>query len=96
MARQTIVTVTDDIDGTEGAQTVTFGYDGQTWEIDLGTKNYGKFTSTFAPFVTAARRAPGSGPRRASRPVRDRRNSAVVRQWARETGIKLSERGRIP
>ena len=97
MAKQTIVTVTDDIDGTEGAETAAFGYDGQAWEIDLGKENRDKFTSDLAPFVAAARRAPSSGSRRRSpRSADARHDSAAVRAWARENGITLSDRGRIP
>ena len=97
MAKQKIVTITDDIDGSEGAQTVAFGLNGQSWEIDLGKKNRDKFTRGLAPFVAAARRAPSTGTRRrSSRSPGERHNSASVRAWARENGIKLSDRGRIP
>ncbi|MGO9080423.1 MAG: histone-like nucleoid-structuring protein Lsr2 [Streptosporangiaceae bacterium] len=100
MSRQTIVTITDDIDGTGGAQTVTFGYEGQAWEIDLGPKNYEEFMGGIAPYMAAARRASGNGSasrrRGAPRPASPRHDSAAVRQWARENGVQLSERGRIP
>ena len=35
MAQQTIVTLTDDIDGSEATETVSFGLDGRICEIDL-------------------------------------------------------------
>ena len=39
MARQTTVTVTDDLDGSANAKEVTFGWDGSWWTIDLNAKN---------------------------------------------------------
>lgn len=97
MAKQTIVTITDDIDGSEGAETVAFGLNGQAWEIDLGKENRDKLARDLGSFVAAARRASGSGSRRiSSRPAGVRHSSAAVRAWARENGIKLSDRGRIP
>jgi type I restriction enzyme M protein len=53
---QVRVTLTDDIDGTEGAQTVTFALDSETWEIDLGKQNRDRLTRDLAPFIAAARR----------------------------------------
>src|SRR3954447_4766959 len=38
VAQRTMVIITDDIDGTEGAETVTFGLDGAQFEIDLAQK----------------------------------------------------------
>jgi hypothetical protein len=35
MAKKTVVTLTDDIDGSEGAETVEFGIDGFLYSIDL-------------------------------------------------------------
>ena len=48
--------ITDDIDGSEEAQTVTFGLDGQTWLINLGKKNRDKFRRDLAPYIAVARR----------------------------------------
>lgn len=58
---QVRVTLTDDIDGTDGAQTVTFALDGETWEIDLGKQNRDRLTRELAPFIAAARRVAKSG-----------------------------------
>lgn len=38
MARQETVTLTDDIDGGKADETVTFGLDGASYEIDLHSK----------------------------------------------------------
>ena len=39
MAKNVSVIVTDDLDGSENAETVSFGFDGVTYEIDLAKKN---------------------------------------------------------
>ena len=37
------VVVTDDLDGSPGAETVSFGVDGHSYEIDLSEKNRAGF-----------------------------------------------------
>ncbi len=39
MVKQTIVTVTDDLDGFANAKEVTFSLNGESWSIDLSAKN---------------------------------------------------------
>ena len=39
MAKQTTVTVTDDLDGSANAKEVTFSLNGGSWTIDLSAKN---------------------------------------------------------
>ena len=39
MAQRTQVILVDDIDGSEATQTVTFGIDGVTYEIDLNEEH---------------------------------------------------------
>lgn len=46
MAKKVTVTLVDDFDGSGAAdETVEFGLDGVTYEIDLSTKNATKFVS---------------------------------------------------
>jgi hypothetical protein len=97
MARNISVVFTDDLDGSEGADAVRFGLDGVSYEIDLGEGNRAKLEGDLAPFIAAARR-PGRESRRRGAGVHagpvsvDR---AAVRVWARESGLGISERGRI-
>lgn len=96
MAKTTVVTVTDDIDGSGGAETVTFGLSGQDYEIDLSAKNLKKFQKSLQPFIDSGRRASRAG---AVRPVPGkaaRNNSGAIRAWAAGQGLAVSERGRIP
>jgi hypothetical protein len=102
MAKQTIVTLVDDLDGGEAEEQVEFGVDGKSYEIDLSASNSKKLREALAPFVAAARRAGGGGRRRstgsaaAARPVVDREQYQAIREWAQQQGMKISERGRIP
>jgi hypothetical protein len=96
MASIVSVVVTDDIDGSEGAETVSFGVDGVTYEIDLAEINRAKMAEAMSPYVGAARKV---GLRRtrtgAGRQATMRVDRAEIRAWAKEQGLKVSERGRI-
>jgi hypothetical protein len=50
----------------------------------------------FAPFIEHARKAGRGQPRRPGRTAASRQRSGEVRAWAKENGIAVSERGRIP
>ena len=96
MTRQVTIVITDDIDGTQGAEPVTFGFDGATYEIDLATQNRTRLEQTLAPFITAGRRArPAASSRNGSRAGKTAADRGAIRQWARTKGIQVSERGRI-
>jgi hypothetical protein len=102
LARIAHVTLVDDLDGDRAAGTVFFSLDGHHYEIDLSAKNASKLRDGLAPFVAAARRADGSrraGQPRVSdrpRPLTDRRQTAAIREWARQHGHNIAVRGRIP
>jgi hypothetical protein len=95
VAQRTQVLYVDDIDGSDAEGTVRFGFDGTDYEIDLNKKHAEQLAEAIAPFIAAARKVPSS--RRPARGVRaGRHNLSDVRAWARDQGIKISERGRIP
>jgi len=95
MGKRQVVTITDDINGSEGAQTVTFAYAGRNYEIDLGEKNKAKLEKALEPFIRAARKA--GGPTRPS--ARKASGSPLsvdlnaVRAWATEQGLEVAKRG---
>ncbi len=68
MAQTVIVKLTDDIDGGDAEETVVFGIDGKTYEIDLNKKNAAALRKAVAPFVDRARPAGRPGPSRAGQP----------------------------
>jgi Lsr2 len=94
MATRMSVLISDDLDGTGDAETVTFGLHGTVYEIDLAAKNRAKLEKTLAPFIEAGRRVSG----RTRRPVSRRgstQDNGAIRAWAKSEGLKVSERGRI-
>jgi nucleoid-associated protein Lsr2 len=93
MSKNVSVIVTDDLDGSENAETVSFGFGGVTYEIDLAKKNRAKLEKALAPFIEAGRRVPRGGGRR--RAGGSRADHGQVRAWAKAAGLKVSERGRI-
>ena len=95
MASIVSVVVSDDLDGSDNAETVSFGIDGVSYEIDLNAKNRGRLDKALAPYVKAGRRVPRSANRRARRSPAPSIDRAAVRAWARAAGMKVSERGRI-
>lgn len=101
MAKKITVTIIDDIDGEGPAdESVEFGVDGVTYEIDLSSKNAEKFRNQLSTWVEHARRVSsqrrgGSRSRRGHATV-DRSQNAEIREWASKNGHPVSTRGRIP
>jgi hypothetical protein len=100
MAKQTTVTLVDDLDGSEADEQVEFAVDGKTYEIDLSSTNVAKLRETLAPYISAARRVGGrrssGGSSGTSRSTADRELNQAIREWAQQQGMRISERGRIP
>jgi hypothetical protein len=95
-AQRVTVTLEDDLDGGPADETVRFGFGGAEYEIDLSKKNAAAFRKKITPFVEHARKA-GRGPaRRAARTAASRHHGGDIRAWAKDQGITVSERGRIP
>lgn len=98
MAKKVVTTTeyTDDLDGSTAAGTVTFGFDGNQYEIDLSKSNTRAFERTMKPYLDAARKVRTS--RRSSSRGRSggsSRDLASIRAWANANGHNVSARGRI-
>ncbi|WP_224387805.1 Lsr2 family protein [Pseudonocardia sp. ICBG1293] len=104
MAQIKEVRLVDDLTGDAADETIEFGLDGRNYEIDLSDGNARKLRDVLADYVAAARRAGGAARRRSSgssgaaarRPSVDREQNQAIREWARNRGMKVSDRGRIP
>jgi hypothetical protein len=99
MAQKVQVLLVDDLDGSEATETVAFGLDGASYEIDLSTGNANKLRKELEAYVEHARKATGGGSaarRRRTRTGPGRERSAQIRAWAKQRGYKVNERGRIP
>ncbi len=88
----------------EGTETIAFGLDGASYEIDVCDAHAAELRDAYAPYVGAGRRAGRGGALPTQR--RNARgagragagggnNVAEVRDWARKNGHQVSERGRI-
>ncbi|KAA9152420.1 Lsr2 family protein [Amycolatopsis acidicola] len=103
MAQKVLVSLVDDLDGSEADETVEFGLDGINYQIDLSSDNAEELRDALAQYVEHARRA--GGRKRAGRPSAkpaassasvDREQNQAIRAWARKNGYQVSDRGRIP
>lgn len=102
MAKKTILV--DDLDGTElkdgQGDTVSFTYEGSEYSLDLSNKNKKKLDDALAPFIanatklggrrTSTRSSGGTSPART-----DKEKLQAMRQWARDHGYSVSDRGRV-
>ena len=97
------VMLIDDLDGSEGAETITYTVDGQEYEIDLSEENVQRFHEALEPYVSnsrqvqrqaaPARRGRGDGRRRGGSSGRD--DIPEIRAWAESQGMDVSARGRV-
>lgn len=101
MAQTTIYT--DDIDGSAGAETLTFALKGKTYTIDLAPTNQLKLQDALKPFiakateirsVSAAPSAPkaSKGTTGASKVITD---DTYARRWHKANNLPVGDRGRL-
>jgi len=100
VAQKVLVEILDDIDGTTAAQTVQFGLDGVTYEIDLSDDNAAALRDELARYIAAGRRIGGRKVRVATgqsttTSTTDRERNQQIRAWANANGYEVSERGRL-
>jgi hypothetical protein len=100
MAKETIVVLRDDIDGTiieEGqGETVRFSVNNTSYVIDLSTQNAVAFRDAIKPYIDAAAKEVSSLPRTSSSaPKSNKEDLMKIRLWARENGYNVSGRGRV-
>ncbi|MFN3601874.1 MAG: Lsr2 family protein [Dietzia sp.] len=101
MAQQFQVRYIDDIDGTElgeEANSISFAFDGKEYSIDLSDENAEAFREVMAPYIDAGHRVTGgkSKPARKAAAKSSSGDTKAIREWARENGFDVSDRGRIP
>jgi hypothetical protein len=102
VAKQTIERLIDDLDGTDGAETVAFALDGVSYEIDLSEKNAAALRKAVDRYVRAARKTSGAKrgsrrtPARSAPPAGRNYDLVQLREWAGKNKIAIPSRGRIP
>lgn len=97
MAQRVSIELVDDVDGTPADETVSFGLDGASYELDLSAANAAALREALAGYIGHARRVSSSSSRRSSSPRRSSGSSdaRAIREWARANGHKVPERGRV-
>ncbi len=105
MAKATIEVLVDDLDGSEAAESVRLGWNGQWRELDLSDKNRAALSKAFDKYWDAARpvrnqrssrRRGRSSARTGSGRSNGTRDPKAIREWAHANGIPVPARGRIP
>lgn len=100
MAENTIIIRTDDIDGSENAESVAFGIGGVDYSIDLSEANRAKLNEALAPFIehaTKTKPARGRGRARATSTATASNPDELkaIREWGRANGFTVNDRGRV-
>src|SRR5215211_2595198 len=95
MATRIVTELYDDIDGSDAAQTVRFALDGVEYEIDLSDRNANRLRNSLGEFVGHARKV-GGGRKPATSALADKSQTGAMRQWLKDHGYEVSDRGRIP
>ena len=106
MAQRVQTVLISDLSGDEveaGRETVSFGYQGVDYDIDLTAKEADGFDKAIAMYVAHARKAgrssrrgtSGGGSANPANPANKDRISNLKR-WASEQGIDYPKRGRLP
>ena len=102
MAQKIQTLFIDDIDGGEAEGTVRFALDGADYEIDLSAQHTEELRSALGRYVSHARKVGGVSRRvgraagRATKAGNGALNTTEVRNWARENGFDIKDRGRVP
>jgi hypothetical protein len=97
MAQKVQTRYIDDIDGGEAEGMVRFGLEGTDYEIDLSAAHTAELHQALATYIKHGRKVGGTA-RRAPRGRQGASDidTAAVRVWAKEQGLTVNDRGRIP
>ena len=101
MAQKVQVLLVDDIDGGKADETVQFGLDGVSYEIDLSQERAEaagrvRRLRRGGPPGRRARQRRAAGPGEPAGSGRGDVDVGAVREWARANGHQVSDRGRVP
>lgn len=99
MAKRAHIIYTDDFTGQDIAEGdyhhIEFSWEGRKYEMDASGETYSLFHSAVKPFIESA--TPVGKPARIYKSVkRDPAQVKAIREWARNKGYEISDKGRIP
>ncbi len=98
MAQKVHIVLVDDLDGSDATQTVSFGLDGTSYELDLNDKNAAALREALSGYVGHARKVGASRrgrARKAAAATSGGATPAEIREWARSQGMDVPDRGRV-
>ncbi len=98
MAQKVQVMLLCDLDegNVDAEETVQFSLGSTAYEVDVCAKHAQQIREGLEPFVANARKAGTSSSRRRPRTAGARQQTASIRTWAKDHGMQVNERGRIP
>lgn len=100
MAQRQTVTYVSDLSGKEivnnDAPTLSFGWGGDEYNIDLTSDEAEKFYKVLSPYLDAATKVSKAKRGTAKKSVQSGPTAADIRAWAQQNGHAVPERGRIP
>lgn len=98
MAQKVHIVLEDDLDGSPAGETIQFGLDGKSYEIDLNEKNADKLRKSLRNFVDSARSVGRMNTKKSggAKRIDIGPDAKLVRDWARSNGHDVPDRGRIP
>jgi hypothetical protein len=97
VAQKTIVKMYDDLDGSEidaEGKSVSFSFEGASYEIDLSSKNVEKMRDDLRVYIEKARKVSGRS-RGSAKAEPAPVDTKAVRAWAEQQGMEVSARGRL-
>lgn len=98
MAKEIVTTLIDDLTGKDADQTVTYGLDGITYEIDLTDRNAAKLRAALGEFIPVSRRVGSDRVARTPKRANGRgmvEDNRAIRAWAIAQGWEVAPRGRV-
>lgn len=98
------IVLSDDFDGSDATETVSFSLDGRAYEVDLNDEHVTELREFLKHYTDVGRRTDGpragrrktSGKRATPGPSAKNASPRSIREWAAANGIQVSPRGRIP
>jgi hypothetical protein len=99
MAQKVQVILLCDLDdgNVDAQETLLFSLGNNAYEVDVCAKHAQQIRDGLEPFAAHARKTgAASNGRRRQRPATDRQQTASIRSWAKDRGIEVNDRGRIP
>jgi hypothetical protein len=101
VAQKVLTVFVDDLDGSTADTTIRFALDGAEYEIDLNAAHADELRTAAKQYIDAGRKISSSARRPARGSARRAAasggpSSSEVRDWAKDQGYDVKERGRIP